>query len=495
MGLLKADSTETVLHNPMAAPRSGYLLSNRYRVERELGRGGFGVVYFARDEALHGRPVVVKMPIDPTPDDPWRAAKFAQEVKALALIDHPGVVGALDSGVAPDGRPFVVIQYIEGRPLTAAMRPEGVPLDFAGYVLEQIGQALSAAHAKGIWHRDLKPANIMLQSLDQGREHVRLIDFGIATVQDGPGGEISTRVAGTPSYMAPEQTDGRVSAATDIFAMGVVAHELVTGRKPFVAENFRRLYELQRAGVTVQPSQLRPGVSPRAEKLILQALAFRPQDRPANAAVFGAELARALSHPYPPAPAPSRRAALSAGLGAVAVTGTGAAWWWSRRSDGDTVSWSLMVQPGQTGAATVVRPGHALRVSDGFFLLVRADRGGYLYLLSDDAPKDTLNTLGSFQLRAGEQNRIPGQRPFVFDEPGALDLWCAWSRQSMTELEPLGRLLNETDRGVVSEAGERARIRKFLAGLPQPEPAGGGQAESHLSGGARIVWRMRVEAQ
>ncbi|MBZ5625144.1 MAG: serine/threonine protein kinase, partial [Acidobacteriia bacterium] len=295
MSLLDADSTETMLHNPLAGPAASSLLKNRYRVERELGRGGLGVVYLASDETLHGRPVVIKMPIDPTPSNPWLAEKFAQEVKALALIDHPGVVGALDSGVAPDGRPFMVIQYIEGRSLHDAMLSGGVPLDFAARVLQQIGQALGAAHARGIWHRDLKPANIMLQSLDQGREVVRLIDFGIATIHEGPGGEVGTRVAGTPLYMAPEQLEGRVSAASDIFAMGVIAHELVTGQRPFVANHHLQLHDLQKAGVAVKPSQLRPGLPVPAEKLILRALSFRPEDRPQSAADFGEELARALT--------------------------------------------------------------------------------------------------------------------------------------------------------------------------------------------------------
>ena len=190
MSLLQADSAETDLHNPLARPAAPRLLKDRYRVEREIGRGGLGLVLLARDETLHGRTVVIKMPLDPSPADPWLSGKFAEEVKALALIDHPGVVGALDSGVTRDGRPFLVMQYVEGRPLYEAMAPEGVPFPLAAQILQQIGQALGAAHAKGIWHRDLKPANIMLQTLESGREHVRLIDFGIASVKQPTSGEI-----------------------------------------------------------------------------------------------------------------------------------------------------------------------------------------------------------------------------------------------------------------------------------------------------------------
>jgi serine/threonine protein kinase len=496
LSLLHADSTETMLQNPLAAPATVDLLKNRYRVERELGRGGLGVVYLARDETLHGRKVVIKMLIDRISSDPWLTEKFAQEVKALALIDHPGVVGALDSGIAPDGRPFLVIQYIEGRPLYDAIRPDGVPLAFAARVLQQTGQALGAAHSRGIWHRDLKPANIMLQSLDRGKEHVRLIDFGIATIQEGLEREVSTRVAGTPFYMAPEQLEGRVGAASDIFAMGVIAYELVTGRKPFEADNQLTLHDLQKTGVALKPSQLRPALPAPAEKLILQALSFRVEDRPPSADDVGEDLARALTAVDQPVPPPSRRRALAAGLGGAAVVVAAAGWWFSGRDEKNSVAWSLMVQSDPSGPAVPTKAGSPLRKSDSFFLLVRASRGGYLYLLSDDPSKDTLNTLGSFQLRAGEQNRIPDQRPFYFDAPGVMDFWCVWSLEVLAELEPLGRWVNQRDGGVVGDAGERTRTRRFLATLPQPAASHAMSApEAVLKGGRRMAWTLRVEAR
>lgn len=490
MSLLEADSTETVLNSPLSTHTTADLLNHRYRVQRELGRGGLGVVYLAHDETLHNRAVVVKMPLDRSSMDPWLADKFAQEVKALALIDHPGVVGALDSGVAVDGRPFLVIQYVEGRPLKDAISAGGVPLDFAAQVLEEIGHALGAAHARGVWHRDLKPANIMLQSLEHGRERVRIIDFGIATVRDAPTGlsstkmdEVGTRVAGTPHYMAPEQFEGRVSAASDIFAMGVIAYELVTGRKPFRAGNERRLYDLQKAGVTVAPSQLRPGVSAAADKLIVQALSFRPKDRPAEASDFGDELARALTVAETPAPKPSRRVALLTGGVAGAVVIGGGAWWIAGSGARNRVSWSLMVKASPNQPAVAAKTGMPLRVTDSFYLAVRAP-GGSLYLLSDDPSKDTLNYLGYYPLRSGEENHVPENRPFVFDGPDVVNLWCVWSPETIAELDSLGRLLNAQDRGVVSDAAERVRTRQFLAALPQA-----------VGGARRRAWQLRVEAR
>lgn len=297
--LRRADSSDTVsepLYTPSAALTPGSLLMGRYMIIRELNRGGFGVVYLAHDQQLHGKPVVIKLQLQTLGDDPWFERKFKEEIRALALIDHPGVVGALDSGKTPEGRPFLVMQYVQGRSLRAAMTPEGMPLDRTAHIIRQIGQALSAAHDKGIWHRDLKPENIMLQPLPGGEEHVRLIDFGIATIADLQATQrrSSTRVAGSFSYMAPEQVEGQPSAATDLYACGVIAYEMVTGRKPFVPEDVFQLAALQRAGVRIKPSDLRPGLSSTSQKIILQALSYNPKDRPTSAREFGEQLAQAL---------------------------------------------------------------------------------------------------------------------------------------------------------------------------------------------------------
>jgi hypothetical protein len=186
------------------------------------------------------------------------------------------------------------MQYIEGRTLRSLLIPEGLPFDRVANIVRQIGQALGAAHEKRIWHRDLKPDNIMLQTLPGGDEHVRLIDFGIATIADLATNVTYTRVAGSLPYMAPEQVCGHPSASTDVYAVGVIAYEMVTGRKPFVPDNAAQLSFLQREGVRVRPSALRPGISSAAEKLILQSLSYNPNDRPVSARAFGDALSEAL---------------------------------------------------------------------------------------------------------------------------------------------------------------------------------------------------------
>jgi tRNA A-37 threonylcarbamoyl transferase component Bud32 len=286
----KPDGTETV-----AAPiQAGSVLKDRYRIVSELSSGGFGKVFLAQDQQLHNRQVVVKIQLDRAIEDPWMERKFKEEAQALAMIDHPGVVGALDCAQTADGRPFLVMQYVEGKPLRAVMTADGLPLERAANIIRQIGQALGAAHEKKIWHRDLKPDNIMLQVLPGGDEHVRLIDFGLATIADLATGQTHTRVAGSVAYMAPEQFSGQPSVSTDIYAFGVIAYEMVTGRKPFPAESAVQHMVMQQSGVRIKPSALRPGISNQVESLILHALSYNPNERPVRANTFGDALSHAL---------------------------------------------------------------------------------------------------------------------------------------------------------------------------------------------------------
>jgi len=291
-----ASLNETAMSEPPEL--SGLTLDNRYFIEKELGRGGVGAVYLARDRKLHDKPVVIKILLEKSLQNSWVVQKFQQEKEALARVDHPGVVGILDTGELPDGKPYLVMQFIDGATLRSLIKPEGIPLDGAAELIKQIGRALSAAHDKGVLHRDLKPENIMLQRLGAGEEQVKIIDFGIAKLKDSivAPSTVTGATAGTVSYMAPEQLSGRaVSAATDIYALGAIAHEMVTGRKPFNPETGFELLEMQRGGVRVKPADLRPSLSEEASQIILRALSFDPKERFQSARELGDALARALT--------------------------------------------------------------------------------------------------------------------------------------------------------------------------------------------------------
>lgn len=251
-------------------------LKDRYVMERELGRGGMSAVYLAQDRQLLSKRVVVKVLLKETSQDPWVRQKFQQEMEALARIDHPGVVGVLDTGLTTEGHQFLVMQYIEGTTLRSVIEPGGMNPARAAGIIRQIGQALAAAHAKGVWHRDLKPENIMLQFVG-GEDHVRLIDFGIAGIQNSQFAGEKTKIAGSWTYMAPEQLTGQSCAATDTYALAVVAYEMLTGTPPGTQRD------------------VQPKLAHAAERSILKAMSYRPELRHSEVREFSEELSQTLS--------------------------------------------------------------------------------------------------------------------------------------------------------------------------------------------------------
>ena len=286
------------------------LIDDRFAIERELGRGGFGVTYLAFDLQDNRRRVVIKALLE-QPDSKtreWVERHFREEVKALSRIDHPGVVKLVGSGEMPDGRPYLAMEFVEGYELRSQIEPERGAGDFdrIARIIRELGEAITAAHEKGVYHRDLKPENILLhrrQSADgEEEEHVKVIDFGISTVKETL--DEKTRItvlAGSVRYIAPEQIEGRPSATTDIYAMGVIAYEMITGRIPFNPDlqhptaAMLKLLEMQRAGVSVKPKDLRSSLPIRAQETILRALSYDPAERYQRAEQFGNELARALT--------------------------------------------------------------------------------------------------------------------------------------------------------------------------------------------------------
>ncbi len=319
--LIVAESAE-----PQYDRRSGNLLRDRYRIERFLARGGAGTVYLARDGQVAGRAVVVKFLDSYSSHDTWLRKKFREEMEALARIDHRGVVGILDAGETPDGVPFLVIEYIDGVTLRSEIEKGPMSLTRVARLIREIGGAVSAAHEKGVLHRDLKPENIMLERAGTPGEMVRLIDFGIARI-DRPDQEVrtqTTRFAGTTLYMAPEQLAGRPEAASDIYAMGVLAYEMLSGRRPFLAATPVELYEQQRAGLKEAKNNLlltRPEIPPSVVHTILKPLSFRPEDRIGSALEASEQIATALEGRLPDIWSRRRIAGVLAGGAGLAASG------------------------------------------------------------------------------------------------------------------------------------------------------------------------------
>ncbi len=270
------------------------LLKRRYLLGPELGRGGFAITYLAADLEVASRKVVVKILSDRRSGDSWSIEKFSSEMEALARIDHPNVVSVIDFGHRSDGKPFLVMQYIAGHSLRQMIPREGLPLPQVAHIVKQIGRALTAAHDAGICHRDLKPENIMIQAAGEGEERIKLIDFGIAGVGQSEAEWQSNTISGTSCYMAPEQFEGRSSAASDIYQMGVLAYELVTGIVPFRASTPGGIILQHMQGLKVPPRDLRPDLPEIAQEAILKALSVNPRDRYQRAKDFGDALATAL---------------------------------------------------------------------------------------------------------------------------------------------------------------------------------------------------------
>ena len=270
---------------------------DRYLVEKKLGKGGMGKVYLARHLSLHNRRVVIKILLEAALQNPYLRQKFDQEVEALARLNHPNVVSVLGAGEL-NGKPYIVMQYVSGLTLGSQIPNEGMNLERAASILKQIGAALDYVHEQGIFHRDLKPDNIMLQQLRGGTEFVMVVDFGIAKVKDSVvAPSTADNIAiGTAQYMSPEQLRGgeKITAASDVYSMAVMAYEMVTGRRPFNPTSTAQLLELQCNGVRVRPVDLRANLSTEAQAIILRGLSFERTARYQDAAEFCNSLARAL---------------------------------------------------------------------------------------------------------------------------------------------------------------------------------------------------------
>src|ERR1041385_6506484 len=262
--------------------------SERYEVERELARGAFGVAYLARDTLDYSRRVVIKIlceaearAFDDISDEASFRTMFERETMALARIDHPRVVHIYEYGWTSEGEPFIVMQYVEGKTERAA------------HIVSQLGAALTAVHDAGVVHRDLKPENVMLQT-SYGDEYAILIDFGIAKLEVSRAERSEHKTwAGTPLYMAPEQLRGYPIPASDVWALGVVAYELVTGRRPFSAADILMLKDAEAAPVT-EPRALCPALPKVAQAVILKALSYDPAQRHTHAHEMGREFLRAV---------------------------------------------------------------------------------------------------------------------------------------------------------------------------------------------------------
>ena len=261
-----------------------------YIVRYKVGEGGMGSVYFAEHPSI-GKRVALKVLHTEFASQPEIVSRFFNEAKAVNDIQHPNIVDIVDFGTIPStistDPPMVyfIMEYIEGASLTDLIRREApLPPDRATAIALQIADALSASHAKGIVHRDLKPDNVMLVTRARERDFVKLLDFGIAKLTGSTASSHRTRtgmVIGTPQYMSPEQCEGRghIDHRTDVYALGIVLYQMLTGRVPFSGEGFGEVLVQQMASPPLAPSAVVPQIPELIELVVLKALEKRSVDR------------------------------------------------------------------------------------------------------------------------------------------------------------------------------------------------------------------------
>ena len=265
------------------------LLRGRYRIGEKIAGGGMGTVFAATDEKLN-RKVAVKCLADHLAGDASFVERFRREAQAAAGLSHPNIATVYDYG-EEDGCHFIVMEIAEGRDLARVLREEG-PLEpeRAAPILGQICAALGHAHAAGIVHRDVKPANVILD--DEG--HVKVTDFGIARAAGDSKLTLTGTVLGTAHYISPEQANGdALTPQSDIYSLGVVAYELLTGALPFTGESLMAVAMRHVSEQVPPPSGLNPGVPVAMDEIVERATSKDPEDRFADTDEMAAALSAA----------------------------------------------------------------------------------------------------------------------------------------------------------------------------------------------------------
>ena len=266
------------------------MLSGRYRLESKLGSGGMSTVYLAVDETL-GRHVAIKVLHGEISDDEDQLERFRREARAVAQLSHPNLVGVIDAG-EEGGRPFIVFEYVPGQTLKQRISSEGrLPLDEATAYAIEIGRGLQAAHQARLVHRDVKPQNVLIDP--EGR--AKITDFGIALSLEAHGLTATGRVLGTTDYVSPEQAMGKeIDARTDVYSLGILLYEMLTGEVPFKAETQVGVAMKHVNEMVPNVQRRRPDASAVLAAAVERATAKEPKDRYRDMNEFLGDLEHAL---------------------------------------------------------------------------------------------------------------------------------------------------------------------------------------------------------
>jgi eukaryotic-like serine/threonine-protein kinase len=253
-------------------PSLGKVIAGRYRLEARIGEGGMGIVYRAR-HVLIDRVVAVKLIRPDLRGETHLRAWMLREARAANRVDHAHIIDIHDIGETDEGELYLVMEYLIGTPLSSELARGPMPIHRGVDIIEQMGAALSRAHDLGVVHRDLKSDNILLTARGGRKDFVKILDFGLAALAHDPRLAPKGAVFGTPEYMSPEQARGeQAGPQSDLYALGVLFFEMLTGQLPFRAADRDTLLEMQRSAPTPRPAAIRKDCHPAAERIVLRLL-------------------------------------------------------------------------------------------------------------------------------------------------------------------------------------------------------------------------------
>jgi serine/threonine-protein kinase len=260
-------------------PALGKVIAGRYRLESRIGEGGMGIVYRAR-HVLIDRVVAVKLIRPDLRGETHLRAWMLREARAANRVDHAHIIDIHDIGETDDGELYLVMEYLVGTPLSSELARGPLALARGVDILEQMGAALTRAHDLGVVHRDLKSDNILLTQRGGRKDFVKILDFGLAALAHDPRLAPKGAVFGTPEYMSPEQARGEQAGPhSDLYALGVLFFEMLSGQLPFRASDRDTLLEMQRTAPAPRPSSVRKDCHPVAERIVLKLLEKDPRRR------------------------------------------------------------------------------------------------------------------------------------------------------------------------------------------------------------------------
>jgi eukaryotic-like serine/threonine-protein kinase len=404
----------------------------RYQIVKELGKGNMGVVYQAHDPQID-RSVALKVLRPDRVVSEAFVTRFVKEARAIGRLSHPHIVTVYDVG-EDHGTIYIAMEYLQGEPFNDVIHSGRLSVAQSVDIARQIAEALDYAHAKGIVHRDIKPSNIILDA----QNRVKLTDFGIARIEDAAaaGQTQAGEILGTPIYMSPEQVMGQsVDGRSDLYSLGVIVYEMVSGRRPFTGNNIAALFRAITQDTPESPADIDPFVPKKLSDAIMRSLAKQPENRFQTgremAAALGA-LSAVLAQEAKPARRPTRRkgTVIAAAIFVLILFSLGGYWMLNFRQSSESLSGSQVTIAVPVEGTTTVEPADAQPivqpVAEPALLSISSEPpAAQVYidnLLKGTTPLELALSLGKYEVRVNLPEYLEWEGQINLEDPGRAPL-------------------------------------------------------------------------